>query len=538
MSETPRRNFLKVAGAAVVAAALGIIGYKVAKKPSPTPTPTTQPPSTTAAPTTAPPPKEKVLIFGLKEDIVTLDPAMHRKRVTESVIQQYAEPLFWRTNDMRVIPHLLESYEFVDDLTWRLKLRKGIKFHDGTELKAEDVKFTLERILDPNQNSPRASMIDEIDTITIIDDYTLEIKTKYPSGPLMVDLTYQEILPKHAVEAQGEDFFKNPFSTGPFKFVEWVPGERIVFEKNPDYWGGPAEVPPVGPPKVDKLIFKVIPDSATRMQALKAGEIHISYGFTADQAEEMAKDPNLVVEKVRAARSVFVFLNTHKAPFNDKRVRHALNMAVDVDAIIKNVLKGYGRRIACMSFPGVLGHDPNLEPFPYDPDRARQLLAEAGYPDGFDAVMMYDEEWRKDQAEAIAYYLGQVGVNVTIQLMDWGTIKNEYLLKAKGDMYFGSWGCGELELYGNVNSTFAREKDTYAFQYHNDEVTRLMKEALATLDPEQRAQKFMELERILQEDAPAIWLWEQFDPWVYRKEVTFTPRTDERYNLVDADISV
>lgn len=482
-----------------------------------------------------PPPKPKVLIAAIPSEATTLDPAMHRVRQSESVCRLITDGLIWRDNKMNLIPDLAESYEALDEVTWRFKLRKGVKWHDGTEFTAEDAKYSLDRILDPETKSPRRSMIVEIESTEVVDKYTLVVKTKTPFALFPIMINHQQMVPKHYMEEVGsEGFVKAPIGTGAFKFVEWVKGERMVFEKNPDYWGGPPQIPPVGPPRIDKLVIRLIPETATRVGALKTGEIHWTYRVPVAAAEELKKDPNIVVEAVDSTRTAFCAMNTYKAPFDDIRVRHALNYAVDKDAIIKTVLRGYGIKVACMSFPGMIGYNPDLKPFPYDPEKAKSLLAEAGYPDGFEAEIFAGVPEKKDEIEAMMSYLLKVGVRTKLKFQEW-SVSKEMLMAKEGDMWWTTWGAAEMDLTGNTNSTFCREKDTYAFQYHNPELTELMKKARATVDADERAKIYFELERKLQQDAPAIWLYEDKMIYAWRadKVVNYIPRADERWNFWD-----
>mgnify|MGYP000853323213 CR=1 FL=1 len=324
------------------------------------------------------------LVVGLRTDrLQSLDPANHRDRETETVIRNIYDGLVARTPDGQVVPELAESWEQIDDVTYVFKLKQGVKFHDGTEMTADDVVFTFERILAPDgidgQQSPRLSLVGPIAQVEKLSDYEVKFTLEYPFPTWLQLLPHTQIVSKAHVEKMGSSqaLSENPMGTGPFKFVRGNLGSEIVLERFDDYYGGADALAPVGPAQLKTVTFRMIPEPSTRVAALKAGEVHIIQEVPIDQIPALEADPNVKVLTTQGTRLYMIELNNNV--FTDARVRRALNHAIDWDTILKEIYSGRAHRVATAMLPSGFGYDQTLAPLKYDPDLARQLLREAGY---------------------------------------------------------------------------------------------------------------------------------------------------------------
>ncbi|HWU41579.1 MAG TPA: ABC transporter substrate-binding protein, partial [Candidatus Acidoferrum sp.] len=309
-----------------------------------------------------------------------LDPSMNLSSIRAQVGMSLFDSLVGRDTEKRIVPELAESWKLLDENTWQFRLRKGVVFHSGEPFNAEAVRFTVLRVLDPNQKSPNRANIAEISKIEVVDDFTVKLVTRQPYAALLNRLIDFPILPpKYTAEGGDQGFAAKPVGTGPFKFVELVRDDRMVVEAFDKHWRGA--------PKIPRIIFRPVPEPFTRVAALRNGELDLITNVPPNLARELEHVPGLKVQRVPSTWIIYLGLNALKKPLSDVRVRQALNYAIDVDAIIKNVLEGNGRRTPGPLTPLMFGYDPSVKGYAYDPGRARRLLAEAGYPDGVEVTL-------------------------------------------------------------------------------------------------------------------------------------------------------
>jgi len=325
------------------------------------------------------------IVVGLGIDkIVTLDPGNHRDRDTETVIRNIFDALVTRTWDGKVVPEIAESWETPEPNVYVFKLRKDVKFHDGHLLDADDVVFTFERVWKENgisgKTSPRKGLLGPLEKVEKLDDHTVKF-TLSNSFPVFTQaLCHFEIVPAHYVKEVGDEkFAEQPIGTGPFKFKEGRLDEQVVLERFDEYYGGSPEIPPVGPAKVKTAIFKMMPDPTTRVASLKAGEVHIIDKVPPSMAKELEKDESVRVQKVPGTRVYAIEMCLKKPPFDDIRVRKALNYAINWEEILNTVYEGNGQRLATAFLPSGFGFNKDLKPYEYDPAKAVELLREAGF---------------------------------------------------------------------------------------------------------------------------------------------------------------
>src|SRR5262252_1605966 len=331
------------------------------------------------------------LVVDTTADPGSLDPALVAQVSGFSVITSIFDNLIERDYSGALVPMLAESWSFPDPTTVEFKLRQGVTFHNGEPFNAASVKYSIERLLDPALNSPLAGGWPKTWQGTeIVDDYTIRFHFSAPEATIFDTLAQSaSMLPPNYYSSNSEDFLaQNPVGTGPFKFVESVRDDHTTLTRNASYWGTDTYK---GTPLVQTVIFRPVPDAGTRMADLLNGTADMIFDVSPDDLSTLrgrAGDGYQIVTG-NAAKLQFIEFMPKKAtdPLADRRVRQALNYAVDVDAIVTNLLKGLGRRQSSPIMEGALGFDPGVAPYDYNPALARQLLADAGYPNGFSATM-------------------------------------------------------------------------------------------------------------------------------------------------------
>lgn len=322
---------------------------------------------------------EDTIIIGLRTDsIITLDPAMYRDRETGAVLRNIYDSLITSTPDGNIEPMLAASWDVVDDRTFEFSLQPDVHFTNGDPLTASDVVFTFNRILEEGAiggaTSPRAGLLGPLESVEKVDDLTVRFNYSetFPAELLLQALVQFQVVPEAYVTEVGADAFAEaPIGSGPFSFVRGELDSQIVLKRNPDYWNGA--------PELEGVIFRMMPEPSTRLAALLSGEVHIIQAVSPDLVERLSGAPNIEVKTAPGTRSYQIELNNAEGPFTDVRVRQALNHAVNWDDILGNIYRGYADRLSTGFLPSGFGFDTELEPYGYDPEKARELLREAGY---------------------------------------------------------------------------------------------------------------------------------------------------------------
>ena len=478
------------------------------------------------------------LVVGLTEGIISLDPANHRNRTSETVIRNMFDGLVTRGPDMKIVPEIAESWEWLDNTTCEFKIRKGITFHNGEALTAEDVEFTFNRIIKEGgmdgESSPRKGLLGPLESVKMVDDYTVLFKLSKPWTVLLKMLPHQQIVPKDYLEEVGtEEFRKHPIGAGPFKFVEGKLNERIVMERFDDYYGGSPDLPPVGIAPIKTVIFEVLPEGSTRVAALLSGECDIIQNVSAVDAPLIEKNPNCVVKYAKGTRAYNLEMNLTKPPFDNIKVRKAMNYAFNRDLLIEMVYGGEGNVFAGPLFPYEEMFDTSLKPYEYNPELAKVLLKEAGYPDGF-SIVLDTETDLKEAAEIIAGMLSEVGIKCTVRLWEWGVLK-PLLLKGERNLLFNYWGSSILDPVGYVDAKFLTNGRGNYSKYSNPEVDRLITEGATTIDSAKRKEIYKRMQRIIYEDCPYIGWSVSSLTGCSADLINWEPIPDGRINLHDAN---
>lgn len=477
------------------------------------------------------------IVVGLTEGIISLDPANHRNRTSETVIRNIFDGLVTRGPDMKIVPQIAESWEWLDDTTCEFKIRKGITFHNGEALTAEDVEFTFNRIIKEGgmdgESSPRKGLLGPLESVKIVDEYTVVFKLSKPWTVLLKMLPHQQIVPKDYLEEVGtEGFRKHPIGAGPFKFVEGKLNERIVLERFDDYYGGSPDLPPVGVAPLKTVVFDILPEGSTRVAALLSGECDIIQNVSAVDAPLIEKNSNSVVKYARGTRAYSLEMNLTMPPFDNLNVRKAMNYAFDRDLLIEIIYGGEGNVFAGPLFPYEEMFDTSLKPYGYNPELAKVLLKEAGYPDGF-SIVLDTETDLKETGEIIAGMLSEVGIKVTVRLWEWGVLK-PLLLKGERNLLFNYWGSSILDPVGYVDAKFLTDGRGNYSKYSNAEVDKLIAEGAISVDLAERKEIYKKMQRIIYEDVPYIGWSVSSLTGCSADLINWEPIPDSRINLHDA----
>ncbi|GAA4706049.1 ABC transporter substrate-binding protein [Brevibacillus fulvus] len=466
----------------------------------------------------------KQLIVGRGADSPGLDPITvtdgESYKVTENIMETLVN--FEETNT-NVVPGLAESWEVSPDgLTYTFKLRQGVKFHDGSDFNADAVKFNFDRWMDKSNplHNPEGFQYyndmfggykgDEghvIKSVDVVDPSTVKFTLNRPLAPFIADLAMSPFAiasPKALQEMGPEKFNEHPVGTGPFKFVEWKRNDTITLEKNPDYWNK-------GYPKVDKLVFKVIPENSARLTALTSGEIDLMDGLNPDDAETVKSNPDLQLILRPSMNIGFLGFNTEKKPFDNPKVREAIAYAVNKPALVEAFWNGLGQPAKNPLPPSIWGYNDDIKDREFNLDKAKQLLAEAGFPNGFKTTfwaMPVPRPYMPDGqkiAEAIQQDLKQIGVETEIVTMEWATYL-EKTRKGEQDMFLLGWngdnGDPDNFLYTLLDKNNIGSNNNT--RYNNEEVHQLLIKAQSAVTQEEREKLYKQAQEIIFKDVPMV----------------------------------
>lgn len=483
------------------------------------------------------------LRIGFARDADTLDPGNHRNRETETIIRNMYDGVLTRDSSMVIHPEIAESYKQVSPTEYDFVIRDGIKFHDGSDLTVEDVKFTLERLFEEGgmgdgQTSPRQSLLGPMESVEILDSNTLRVHLSEPWPLLPAMLPFQEVVSKDFVQKVGSDGMASQVNgTGPFELVRWNRGESIVMERFDDYYGGAEGIAPADVACVERAIFRVIPESSSRVAALLAGDVHIISELPTFSVNQVRNNADTDVMAVNGTRSFFIAMNNESELFSDIRVRKALAHALDKELIVDRILDGFATPIDGILSPEAFGKNRDLPSFEYDPDKARQLLAEAGYPDGIEVTLDVEGAYR-DTAEAIGSVLSKSGITTNVSVSEGAILTQKWRTEGEeksGDLYMTSWGNGSLDPHGIFVPTHRTNDRGNSAGYANPEVDDLLDRAAVEVDTEKRAGMYQQAEAIAAADVPYIYLWVPQDLYGVSKRLSgWSPSPDSRINLHDA----
>jgi peptide/nickel transport system substrate-binding protein len=476
-------------------------------------------------------------------DPTTLDMMNQSEQPASNVGAQMFDMLVARDQSLALVPELAaELPRLVAPTTWEIKLRKGVKFHNGETFDAESVKFSLERLANPANKLRGSPSYGPIDRVEIVDPYLVRVHTKKPWPTFVAHMALRAASMYPPKEYAGKDpaaISKNPIGTGPYKFVRWAKDEEIVMEAVPDHWRGPANIKTV--------VFRPIPDDAVRVAALQNGEIDVAVNIPPHLATIIDKHPKLFLSTAPSIRTIQLMIYTHQmdanhktlgpyaGPTADKRVRQAISSAIDADEIIRGVMDGKAVRTATMLTPLHFGFDPALKPVKQDLARTKKLLAEAGFPNGIDIVLNGPQgRYVRDRevAEAVTGQLTKAGIRTTLRTHEFVAYLNNmvYVHKA-GPVWLIGWGHPTMDAEAIYVPLF--KAPGLFVNWDNPDFNGMVEAAQSELDEKKRLALYHRINKLWIEEVPSVPLYQQIDLYGASKRLAWKARSDELIRAYD-----
>ena len=477
-------------------------------------------------------------------DPTTLDMMHQQEQPASNVGAQIFESLVERGQDLKIVPALAAQMpKLVAPTAWEIKLRRGVKFHNGEDFNADSVKFSLERLANPANKLRGSSSYALLERVEIVDPFTVKVHTKKPWPVFVAHLALRQAAMYPPKEYAGKDpaaISRNPIGTGPYKFVRWAKDEEIVMEAFPGYWAGPA--------KIKTVVFKPIPDDAVRVAALQNGEIDVAVNIPPHLAGIIEKHPKIYLSTAPSIRTIQLMIythqmdpSTHKAigpypgPTADKRVRQALAYAIDADAIVKGVMDGKAVRVATMLTSLHFGYDASLKPITQDLARSKKLLAEAGFPNGVEIVLNGPQgRYVRDRevGEAVAGQLNKAGIKTTLKTYEFVSYLNNmvYVHKA-GPVWLIGWGHPTMDAEAIYVPLF--KSPGIFVNWNNEDFNGMVEQAQTQMDEKKRYAEYQKINKLWIEEVPAIPLYQQIDLYGASRKLNWKSRSDELIKAYD-----
>jgi peptide/nickel transport system substrate-binding protein len=489
-----------------------------------------------ALPPSAPAQPKDTLTVGLISIIDTLDPHMHFERVGILVNINMFDSLLHKNPKLEYEPSLATSWKALSDTQWEFKLRKDVRFHNGDVMTAEDVKYSFDRVLEPGKEkkrSPQYGNVRAIKEVRIVNPDTIHILTDKPFPLLLERLVFFPIVPKKHIEKVGDQAFGDSATvgTGPWKLLEYKRGQHVRLEAFDQHWRGK--------PAFKNLTIRGIPEVATQVAELKTGGVDIIRNVSADLVPDLKAHPQTSITSAPILRTHYVHLDMRSEPFNKKAVRQAANYAIDREAIVQKMMAGLGRVVPTVVHPAVFGYDPAVTPYAFDPKKAKELLAQAGYPNGVDITLHSAFVEFRPVFEAICQMLTEVGIRTTPRMWDPGPAWNKHF-QAEGKAthgFYGSWGYYSVfDADAILHPLYHTEPGGWVGKWYVrvEGLDQLIDQARSTVDQNVRKRTYSQIIRLLKEESPSLFLFHQFDTLGVSKRVDYQARGDEWLWLFDA----
>jgi peptide/nickel transport system substrate-binding protein len=459
------------------------------------------------------------LIVGVQSNPTILDPRLAVDMASLHVIQLVYERLMKKDPTGQLVCDLCTRWEQTDLTTYRFYLHQGVRFHDGPELTAEDVAYTFLSTMDPALKSPRRQALAAIRSVRAADRYVVEFNLEEPYAPFMQNMVLG-IVPKHYAEGNPEAVARRPLGSGPFRFVEWRPDDYVLLEAFGDYWDGP--------PRSRRIVLKIIPDQTVRLLEMERGGVDLLINLLPpDALPRLESSPKLRIVTRPGASCAYIGFNMEDEVLGKKRVRQAIAYAVDRHGIILNILKGLAIHARNLLPPSHWAYEPDVKNYTYDPEEARRLLDEAGFPDPpgpeprFTLIYKTSmNEVRRRIGEVLQAQLGEVGIKVTMKNYEWGTFFAD-IRRGNFQMYTLTWvGINDPDHYHYIyHSSNVPPRGANRNRYRNPEIDRLLELGRVTLNRAERRQIYGRVQEIVAEDLPYVVLWHAMNVAVMRKEL-------------------
>lgn len=448
-------------------------------------------------------------------DVVILTP-------DRALVDHLADTLVRFEKPGKIVPSLATSWKLIDDTTWQIKLRRGVKFHNGEPFDAESVKFTVETITDKKIKARTARNYGFIKKVEIVDSHTVNVITNGPFPITLNNLSQLHMLPPRLIREKGLGAYRRtPIGTGPYRFAEHVKDDHVTLVANKDHWRGA--------PEIDRIIYRPIKEAATRVGALLAGEVDIIVNVPPEMIPDIEKSARAEVKSVPSARVFLMGMSNldPKLPTANVKVREAINYAIDRDSLNQNIFGGHGAPASWIN-PDTFGFDDSIKPIKPDLARARKLLAEAGYPNGF-SVKLDTPNGRylkdKELAEAISGQLAKVGIRVEPRAYEWGVLTKRIFGHRTSPLILYAWGDPKGDPNSSNNLTL-KTRGLFS-QFTDKGLDKLMAEVDTIVDVDKRRAMVHAEQRMLRELYPFAYLVQLADIYGVRKGLDWKPRSDE-----------
>ncbi len=461
------------------------------------------------------------LVVDLPGDVATMDPHLQWDTDSYSVYRNIFDNLVTRDVAGKIVPQVATAWRYADDTTIVFDLRSDIVFHDGSRLTPEDVAFSVRRIINPAFKSPQLSQFDQIVAAEVTGPAQVTLRTKTPYPALMAQLVKLSIVPKAYVEKLGDQAFNQQvMGSGPFRMRSWQRGVQSNLEADDAHWRGK--------PSFRTVTFRAVPDIPTRIADLRTGRADITRGLTPDDAEALKSDKALRLLPVPTERIAYMFVNAQAGPTKDKRVRQAIAMAVDRDTIISALQQGYAKPVNIVLTPANFGYLPDIPGWPHDPARARALLKEAG-AEGAAIQFLTSPAYDRRLNEAVQQMLGEVGLKVEIVMLDQPTYlrRRQGTPEEAGALSQGRWSCACQDADGVIFPLF-RSGSIWS-KFSNPEFDAAVDAARVVLDEGKRLAQYRRAFEILRDEVPGIGLFQDYQIYLARKELNWTPTANEAF---------
>ncbi|GGE27042.1 ABC transporter substrate-binding protein [Pullulanibacillus camelliae] len=467
------------------------------------------------------------LVVDKANDPSTLDPGLQYNTDSYTVYRNIFDNLIHRDPDtQKILPWVAKSWKQDSPTQWTFTIRDDISFQNGDKLTPDDVKFSLDRILDPSFKSPQYSNFSDISKVKASGN-TVIITTSKPSATLLSKLVSLSIVPKDYVKKKGDkDFNLHPMGSGPYALSEWKQGDQVVLTANKDYWNGA--------PEIKKVVFRNVPNAASRLADLQSGKADIAFSINPDDVSVVKSDPNLKVFSAPTERVAYLAFNAlGDTPTKSVKVRQAIAYGINYKSMISSLLNGYGKPVKEVLTPVSFGYTDSIAGYSYNPSKAKALLKEAGYSNGVTVEFASSPAYDQRVIQAIQGDLSQVGIKVKIASTDQAT----FLKKVQdpshnwGSIRMGNWSCSCLDADGTIYPLF--HSNTIWSSYSNKNFDTIVEQARTTTDEDQRKEAYQKAFQILQDDVPGIGLYQAYAIYGGSKHLQYKPDAQENFFVAD-----
>ncbi len=475
---------------------------------------------------TSPGTAKDLLVIDNVQEPASLDPHRQWNPDSYTVYRNIYDNVITRDGSGKIVPQLAKSWKAISDTVMEFQLRDDVTFHDGSKLTADDVVFSVKRITDPEFKSPQLGQFNKIVEAKATAPHTVQLTTGGPYPVLLAQLVKLSVVSKAYAEKVGnEELNLKPMGSGPYKFVEWRKGVKVVLERNDGYWRGK--------PPFAKVEFAAVPDTATRIADLKTGKADLIVGLNPDDAQQLASESGVEIRSAPTERIGYFMMNTQGGPLKDKRVRQALAHGIDRKLIIDALLGGYSQVTNQLLTPAHFGYIEGLEWYDHDPAKAKKLLADAGLGGGTEIEIITAPPFDQRIIQAIQQQLAEIGVTLKISMSDMSTFLKRRRAEPDGfgDTVFGRWSCACQDADGVLFAMF-HSKSVWS-KYANPALDVVMEAARSTLNADERLKHYREAHAIIRKEVPSIPLYQAAAIYGARKALKWSATANESIFIMD-----